>query len=78
LTLGRVKPGIRRPELVTKLLGNVSLPRLDAWQVRSVLLLRSELKPGGAVHSELFRQPLGAEPPSNPLNNPVNKDLQSP
>ncbi len=78
LTLGRVKPGIRRPELVGDLLRNASLPRLEPWQVRSVHLMRSELNPGGAIHSVLFTQPLGVAPQPTRSNNPVNKDLQSP
>ena len=62
LTLGRVKPGSHRPEPVGDLLRHASLPRLLPWQVRSVQLMRSELNPGGAVHSVLFTQPLGVRP----------------
>jgi RNA 2',3'-cyclic 3'-phosphodiesterase len=56
LTLGRVRPGARSLGLDLSRL--TVAPRLGPWQVKSVLLMRSELKPEGARHSLIFSQPL--------------------
>jgi RNA 2',3'-cyclic 3'-phosphodiesterase len=56
LSLGRVREGFHRPTL--DLLRNTTTPRLEPWQVRSVVFVRSQLTPAGALHSVLFTQPL--------------------
>jgi 2'-5' RNA ligase len=62
LTVGRVRREARRAD-VQKLgelvAGTPSSEESQRWQVTSVSLIRSELKPGGAVYTPLVHAPLG-------------------
>jgi len=60
LTLGRVNRDADR-ENITRLgaiIEHTSSGEAQSWQVETISLMRSELKPGGAVYTELFRAPL--------------------
>jgi 2'-5' RNA ligase len=61
LTLGRVQNGIPRRQLeaVGALVENNTVGELARWRVDAVSLMRSELKPDGAVYTEVYRVPLG-------------------
>lgn len=63
LTLGRIKHICRRGEWL-KQLERVKHSRLPEFEVTSVSLIRSELKPSGAVYSELGRVALQEVPVS--------------
>ncbi|NDJ74748.1 MAG: RNA 2',3'-cyclic phosphodiesterase [Chloroflexi bacterium] len=60
LTLGRVQRDARRDEVARlgELIADTKLGELGRWDVSSVSLMRSELKPDGAVYSRLFSAPL--------------------
>ncbi len=60
LTLGRIHQEARREDLqrVGAIIEQASFETVFEWQVVGVSLMRSELKPGGAVYSELFHAPL--------------------
>ncbi len=57
LTLGRVKEPVLNPELAEALEGFASEPLGEVW-VDSVLLMKSELTPKGAVYTVLERHAL--------------------
>src|SRR5690606_30724510 len=61
LTLGRVERRASRGELdlIGDLVERSEIGELASWQVEAVSLMRSELKPGGAVYTEVYRAPLG-------------------
>jgi 2'-5' RNA ligase len=60
LTLGRVQREARRPDIqkLGELIANFPAPTAQHWQVTGVSLIRSELKPAGAVYTPLFHAPL--------------------
>lgn len=60
LTLGRVERGASRSELdlIGDLVERSEIGELASWRVEAVSLMRSELKPGGAVYTEVYRAPL--------------------
>ena len=60
LTLGRVQRDARRPDVqkLGELISNFPAPTAQPWQVAGVSLIRSELKPTGAVYTPLFHAPL--------------------
>lgn len=62
LTLGRIHQEASREDVQTVgLLVERSLLETEhQWRVKDVSLMRSELKPGGAVYTELFHAPLKA------------------
>lgn len=63
LTLGRVERSASRGalEAIGEMVDRSEVGELAGWQVDAVSLMRSELKPGGAVYTEVYRVPLGAE-----------------
>ncbi|MFO7839055.1 MAG: RNA 2',3'-cyclic phosphodiesterase [Desulfosalsimonadaceae bacterium] len=60
LTLGRVKGKIK-PDAVVEAVTSYGDVTSRAFVADSLCLYRSELKPGGAVYTELARVPLGTE-----------------
>jgi 2'-5' RNA ligase len=60
LTLGRIRRDARRADIqrFAELIGTRDLTDRYAWQVNNVHLIRSELKPTGAVYTTLFEAPL--------------------
>jgi 2'-5' RNA ligase len=60
LTLGRVQREARRDNIqkLGELIANSPTPTAQHWQVTGVSLIRSELKPTGAVYTPLFHAPL--------------------
>jgi 2'-5' RNA ligase len=60
LTLGRVQRDARRDDIQKfgELIANSPTPTAQRWQVTGVSLIRSELKPTGAVYTPLFHAPL--------------------
>lgn len=60
LTLGRVRREARRDDIqkLGDLIANSPPPTAQRWQVTGVSLIRSELKPTGAVYTALFHAPL--------------------
>jgi 2'-5' RNA ligase len=60
LTLGRVRRDANRSDAsqLGALIGNTRVDEVHRWQVTEVSLLRSELKPSGAVYTTLFDAPL--------------------
>jgi 2'-5' RNA ligase len=60
LTLGRVRREARRADIqrLGELIANFPAPTAQHWQVTGVSLIRSELKPTGAVYTPLFHAPL--------------------
>jgi 2'-5' RNA ligase len=62
LTLGRMRPGRHRLNLECLLVHNPA--PLPPWQVKKVLLMRSELKPEGSRHSLIFTHDLAEAEPS--------------
>jgi 2'-5' RNA ligase len=60
LTLGRVRPEARRSdaEQLGNLVAHTDIKEKFEWQVSEVSLIRSELKPAGAVYTTLFHAPL--------------------
>jgi 2'-5' RNA ligase len=60
LTLGRMQSEARRDDLrkVGELIANTPMPDAQRWPVNGVSLIRSELKPTGAVYTTLVHAPL--------------------
>jgi 2'-5' RNA ligase len=60
LTLGRVQREARRDDIqrLGDLIASSATPPAQRWQVTGVSLIRSELKPTGAVYTPLFHAPL--------------------
>jgi RNA 2',3'-cyclic 3'-phosphodiesterase len=60
LTLGRVRREARRDDVqkLGDLIANSPAPSAQRWQVTAISLIRSELKPSGAVYTPLFYAPL--------------------
>jgi RNA 2',3'-cyclic 3'-phosphodiesterase len=60
LTLARVRDdvGFREVELLGKAVDDFESEERAEMQVRAVSLVKSDLKPGGAVYTELFQVPL--------------------
>ena len=56
LTLGRVKDPRRPPDL-TRPLADVTLPRCNSFDVREILLYKSDLRPTGAIYTKLQHLP---------------------
>ena len=61
LTLGRVSRGANSSAVrqISEVLSNCKVGYLGAARVRAANLYRSDLKPSGAVYTELFSAPLG-------------------
>jgi RNA 2',3'-cyclic 3'-phosphodiesterase len=60
VTVGRVKEGVPA-EAVAKV---EAIGELGHFKAESLILFRSDLRPSGAVHTELYRVPLGGPPPN--------------
>lgn len=61
LTLGRTSTRNRSDlQQIASILTAASAPKLAAWRISEVILMRSELRPGGAEHSCLATFRLGA------------------
>jgi 2'-5' RNA ligase len=62
LTLGRVSRNARSGDIrqISDVLNDHTVGFLGATRVEAVHLYRSDLKPGGAVYTQLFSAPLGA------------------
>ncbi len=62
LTLGRVRRDARRSDVqaLGTLIAESALQQRETWTVREVTLVRSQLKPSGAVYTPLFHAPLQA------------------
>jgi 2'-5' RNA ligase len=62
LTLGRARQDAPRPALsaLGERIGQAEVGTLATWRVDGLSLMRSELKPSGAVYSQLLFVPLGA------------------
>lgn len=58
VTLGRFAPGEGRPEALAHAIGRVGAFAPPPWTVDHFALMRSRLRPEGAVHDELARYPL--------------------
>jgi 2'-5' RNA ligase len=60
LTLGRVRREARRNDAqqLGELIGSIPTPEPQRWPVTGVSLIRSELKPTGAVYTSLYHAPL--------------------
>ena len=60
LTLGRVRRDARRQDAqaLGTLIAKSALPQREKWTVREVTLIRSQLRPSGAVYTPLFHAPL--------------------
>jgi RNA 2',3'-cyclic 3'-phosphodiesterase len=60
LTLARVRDDVsfREVEMLGKAVADSKTGELAEMQVRTVSLMKSDLKPGGAVYTELFQAPL--------------------
>jgi len=60
LTLGRVSRSANSPDIrrISEVLGNCKVGYLGAARVQGVNLYRSDLKPSGAVYTEIFSAPL--------------------
>lgn len=60
LTLGRVQRRAARSDVDTvgELVQGADVGVLASWPVDALGLIRSELKPGGAVYTEIYRAPL--------------------
>lgn len=56
LTVGRVKDPRRPPDL-TRALADVTVPRCNSFDVREILLYKSDLKPPGAIYTKLQHLP---------------------
>lgn len=63
LTLGRIKREARRDAIqqVTRLVEATTVDARYTWEVDAVHLIRSELKPTGAVYTQLYQAPLKAD-----------------
>lgn len=63
LTLARVHQGASRTEIeaLGKAVAEAPLGELARMRVTAVSVMKSDLKPSGAVYSELYRAPLSAE-----------------
>ena len=61
LTVGRVRREARRADVqkLGELVASMPTSESQRWTVTTVSLIRSELKPGGAVYTPLLRAPLG-------------------
>jgi 2'-5' RNA ligase len=57
LTLGRVKDTHRPPDL-TRALADVTLPAGNPFDVREILVYKSDLRPTGAIYTKLQHLPL--------------------
>jgi RNA 2',3'-cyclic 3'-phosphodiesterase len=66
LTLARVREEAGRTQVAAlgKAVAEVQVGDLAHMQVTAVSVMQSNLKPGGAVYTELFRSPLGGAPGS--------------
>jgi 2'-5' RNA ligase len=64
LTLGRVNRDARQNDVrqFGELIANTTVADIHEWQVTAVSLIRSELKPSGAVYTPLFRAQLIERP----------------
>jgi 2'-5' RNA ligase len=64
LTLGRVHRDARRDDVrqLGDMIANPPVSDIREWQVTGVSLIRSELKPSGAVYTPLFNAPLKERP----------------
>ena len=62
LTLGRFKGSLRPPERekLAAIVKDERFARLGEFTADSLSLMRSDLKPGGAVYTRLFAAPLGS------------------
>lgn len=60
LTLGRVRQEARRDDVQRfgELIAHASFKEIYEWEVTGVSLIRSELKPDGAIYTTLFHAPL--------------------
>ena len=56
LTVGRVKDPRRPPDL-TRPLADVTVPRCNSFDVREILLYKSDLRPTGAIYTKLQHLP---------------------
>ena len=56
LTVGRVKDPRRPPDL-TRALADVTVPRCNSFDVREILLYKSDLRPTGAIYTKLQHLP---------------------
>jgi len=56
LTVGRVKEPRRPPDL-TRALADVTVPRCNSFDVREILLYKSDLRPTGAIYTKLQHLP---------------------
>ena len=56
LTVGRVKDPRRPPDL-TRPLADVAVPRCNSFDVREILLYKSDLRPTGAIYTKLQHLP---------------------
>jgi 2'-5' RNA ligase len=62
LTLGRIKDHASRDEIAHtgQIVEERDLGKIARWQVESISLMRSQLKPDGAVYTQLFEAKLGS------------------
>ena len=60
LTLGRVRKDARRQDVqaLGTLIAKSAFPQRETWTVHNVALIRSQLKPSGAVYTPLFHASL--------------------
>ena len=56
LTVGRVKDPRRPPDL-TRALADATVPRCNSFDVREILLYKSDLRPTGAIYTKLQHLP---------------------
>lgn len=62
LTLGRVNQPLRPADqqALVRAMDQARLPAGDAFRLERLSLMRSELKPGGAIYTAMFSAPLGS------------------
>jgi 2'-5' RNA ligase len=62
LTLGRIQNRASRDDIARagQIVEDRELGRVACWQVESINLMRSQLKPDGAVYTQLFEAKLGS------------------
>jgi 2'-5' RNA ligase len=63
LTLGRVKDR-RNRQALTAAMTELEIPEFDSFDVTEIILYKSDLRPTGAIYTQLHRMPLAA--PASP------------